>query len=525
MKTLIATIIVTSMAVTRPAAQTNVDIEFDVGKNKFTTNRKSLKFEDYQFTIKGYNHILYSPVVKVVAMRHKVVAPDALKPYVSFVDFQRDIDLGLFNMPMITPTVLDEQAIIASQIKSKNQELLDVENDISANAEKLKTVNEKLAQNRRASNKLPPAAEKILEDESNILMGEKIDLELNQKTISADLMTLKRRYAARQPNPIVRTVNLFNTEYQRLLAVERIFDTLREALKNNSTPGCSQAADAARLALLNEYSIPNDPNNIQTKLNDLTTEFNRSVNTCAALSKSLSLQLAGRSASIDAQTQTTIDQALIASEYVATKKSELQGLMATFSKLFPKSQTFQSKPYSHKNDYASVSIKMVSNLDSKDTVLRQNIRLYTKGGLDIDFSTGGLFDNIYKRNWYVDTVGVNSIRMEKIPDRDWAWGVLMNASYRISHFARMGISAGPAVSFTDGGVRYMLGGHVYLGKRDLIGISSGMCFGKRNYLSATLSDDGTDPKAILPKDLTTVATYEKWARGFYFGLFYNFARL
>jgi hypothetical protein len=81
---------------------------------------------------------------------------------------------------------------------------------------------------------------------------------------------------------------------------------------------------------------------------------------------------------------------------------------------------------------------------------------------------GLLFNNIYKRTWYVDTVGTNSIKQERVLKGDFAWTALINLSYRTEPNTRVGLAG---VSLLDGGMRYALGGHTYFGERDLLGIS------------------------------------------------------
>lgn len=321
--------------------------------------------------------------------------------------------------------------------------------------------------------------------------------------------------------PIRITLDEFITEYDKVVAVEKIIAALAKALPvmSNDPAGCENLRNQALADFAKIFSMANPD------AEAIEREFAITLDKCTALKESLTLQLGcGGASDYDVNILALINSVLIASEAVKGKRDKLLESVRQFKSLFEKAQTATSPAYTHRYDYASVSIKLVSNQNPADTLLKQQLKLFSSRGLDIDFSIGLVYNSIYKRNWYVDTVGMNTIKEESGFKGDLAWTGLINLSYRTGPTNRIGISVGPGLSLIDGNMRYVLGGHWYFGERDLFGISGGICAGKRNFLPKTVSRDGDNPNETIPATMTSVTPYEKYDMGWYVGLFYNFTR-
>jgi hypothetical protein len=494
-------------------------VRYDAVLGKFIENGNTIWASDlpYDFSFTDYNSILYTPVVKVTSMRFKSIVPDGIKPYVALADMNRDIDLVL---PKENLTTTSFAAFAAQQVENINSKIAAKNLERAAFDSKIESINAKVQLNNRNTQKILNAQEEnALRDQVGLLNNRKRLVEIEIQELTNDLIFWNARVAQPSP-PVYNTLNNFKREYNNLLVFAKVLTQLAKALSDNKDDvlKCRDLRDAAFHELRSLYhSTSNDPAELQEN-------FFVTLNTCTALKESLSLQRAS-AVSVDSATQANIDNALLCSQDVESKRTDLTNRVGAFAKLFPSASETTFRKYRHTKDYALVSVKLVSNLNPKDTVLRQEIRILTKGGLDIDFSIGMVFNDIYKRSWYVDTVGTNTIREEKVFKGDFAWGGLINLSYRLGAWDRLGFSIGPAISMFDASMRYMAGVHYYHGRRDLLGISGGLCVGKTNFLPSTVSKDGEQPIPVLPTDIEDVTPYEKFSTGFYIGIFYNFSRL
>lgn len=476
-----------------------------LGKFKAESNaiRHSKNRRSYSFKFENYNSVIFTPVVKVTAKHFKTIAPDALKQYVALVDLSRE------------PELLSPYEGL-QQIKFSDS--------VATNISKIDAMlSEKTATRDQLHQKIDSLNKAKTNKANSLLKAVKDSLDYAQSQNKDEIIELQKEHnyweslRNRPDPPIVRTLNKFQVEYDNLLRIEQIFNALvKELAEHKDDLGrCTSIRDNSLSELNKIYSQDGaDALAFQKK-------FLETLNTCTALKESLALQVGQSQWSFQDQ----IDSAFVCSESVRAKRTILTDRVSAFSNLFPKESTTTFPKYQHKYDYALVSIKMVNNLNPKDTVLRQEIRIMTKGGIDIDFSTGLIGNNIFKNTWYVDTVGENTIRKEKVWRADLAFAALINFSYRFKADERVGLSVGPGISLFTGDARYLLGVHYYRGARDMWGVSGGLCVGKRNFLPSTVSRDGRRPMDELPSDITAVTPYEKFAAGFFVGLFYNFARL
>jgi uncharacterized coiled-coil protein SlyX len=190
-------------------------------------------------------------------------------------------------------------------------------------------------------------------------------------------------------------------------------------------------------------------------------------------------------------------------------------------------------------DVLRVKLSVASLTNKKDTITRV-FDVGTKNGFDIDFSTGLIYNTIYRNTYnirfeYPDPANPNTseryIDREDVWEGDIAISALINCSFRTrigrSPF-RTGISTGLGLSVFDASTRYFVGGHLYFGKQSSVGVVGGFAFGRTNRLAESVSDNGIDPTpdrvAFNSAGLSSVPTYEAFVSGCFVGLVWNFAR-
>ena len=198
-----------------------------------------------------------------------------------------------------------------------------------------------------------------------------------------------------------------------------------------------------------------------------------------------------------------------------------------------KVQTTESFYYTKNADAARINVALTNKYAPKDTVFIQKIDAPICKGMDIDFSTGFLYNSLWERNYFLDNeITMNSqgetdttrvIKREDGFEGDITFGALVNFSFRRC-WARHGPSLGYGIGLTDGKSRYFLGWHALFLEKQSLGISAGLVWSKVKRLSETVSDDGRNPNNPVPQSLSSVPTFEKMKTGYYIGVVWNFAR-
>lgn len=489
---------------------------FDLETLKYL--KKSKKQRAYRFELKDYNAVLYKPTITVTSKNFKIVVPDALKNYVALADFEDDAKFGV-DVLMPASQKFDINKQLENRINEKKAAITLVKNEQqqikNAIAENRKQIEENKRDTKNAFRDLE--IEKLRKEERvNLQQIQNLDKEL--ASLEDELRKLVRLNS--ETAVLGGTLGRFNTEYSRLKGIDSIFQWLTKSLENDKDDhtACLKHRDAALVGISRLYGRGD------LKVPQIQEKFSETLNTCVALKESLSLQIIGGRWQLDSLLQESVDKALVASEDVKAKRDQWSESIKAFARLYPDKISTTSSKYQHRGDYAQITIKLASTVNPKDTVLKQQKNVLTKGGLDVDFSTGLFYNSIYKYDWFLEE---GQIKKQDGLRSDYAWGALINFSLRASPKDRLGLSVGTGISLIDGNLRYLVGGHYYgalKNAKDIWGISGGLCLGKRNFLSATVSDDGEKPKATLPDGLESVPTYDKISSGFYLGIFYNFSR-
>lgn len=237
---------------------------------------------------------------------------------------------------------------------------------------------------------------------------------------------------------------------------------------------------------------------------------------------------------VDTVLLTSIASINLSHKYVKNKIKITERLPILQNLANPKKvQTTESFYYTKNADAARINVALTNKYAPKDTVFIQKIDAPICKGMDIDFSTGFLYNSLWERNYFLDNeITMNSqgetdttrvIKREDGFEGDITFGALVNFSFRRC-WARHGPSLGYGIGLTDGKSRYFLGWHALFLEKQSLGISAGLVWSKVKSLSETVSDDGRNPNNPVPQSLSSVPTFEKMKTGYYIGVVWNFAR-
>ena len=117
----------------------------------------------------------------------------------------------------------------------------------------------------------------------------------------------------------------------------------------------------------------------------------------------------------------------------------------------------------------------------------------------------------------------NFVEQENENLNDISLGALSHISYKVKSNIALGFNLGAALSPFDGKTRYLTGGSVIFGKKNIVAISLGMATAKTKVISNQV--ENLESNLTLPRTITTVPMYSKWNNSFYFGVSYNIPKL
>lgn len=204
-------------------------------------------------------------------------------------------------------------------------------------------------------------------------------------------------------------------------------------------------------------------------------------------------------------------------EYVTKEKEEIYAALALLYAMKRSSNTIRTKEYGIKGDYTRLNILMYKNnfLSKPDTVVQQEVLTYRKHYIKVDFTSGFFYNELTPSVFYVDTAD-KKIAQQKTPRRDFAVGGMAHLKYAVFSWAKVAGSAGAAVSPLDGKVKLLVGGSLFLFRRDEFALSYGAAFAKLPTLPG-----GYNVGQELPSYVSSVPTYDKWQRTFFIGVSYS----
>lgn len=191
------------------------------------------------------------------------------------------------------------------------------------------------------------------------------------------------------------------------------------------------------------------------------------------------------------------------------------------------------------SDVVRVKFSVSSATNKADTVTRI-MNVSTRNGIDVDFSTGLIYNTIFKQGYNIRfkfTDPANPTTAERYIDKEDTWrgdvaiSAFVNFSFRTRIGTlplRTGLSPGLGLSIIDGGTRYFIGWHLYFGQQSMLGLVGGLAYGKTIRLASSVSDNGIDPNpgrvAYNGTGLSSVPTYEQFISGGFVGLVWNLSR-
>lgn len=467
-----------------------------------TGSAKGIKIRDkYFYTLSGYNP--YSQEVKVVSVKpvnFKAGFSNKLNEYLGPVDFNLDIEF-VPTTPRAFPSF--------DNLKQRREEEKEERDDlvatlvIAASPAYYASINHNMSQ----------------AGQDAIIESKAIEFRENYPTANEDFLfydNLVKSYELLQPqieefNSTYTFTSNFYSKYIGLLdsilkippapakkAIDEFIKTYQGLMATNST-------DDLVKKLLTRVS------NLEAIYQSINQAIDNGLEIDAELQKSI-MDVHKLYAQIDSRIPESINN--------------LKGLQNIKMEIRTKEQ-FQ-KPIA---DASRIKILLLNKLNLKDTVLYQTIDVPTCNGWDVDFSGGIIYNSIWRQAYslQVETDPLNaakkikSIIKENAFKADVAFAALLNFSYRRCN-SRFGPSTGIAISFLDGNLRYLFGGHYHFGFKSAFGISAGGAFGKKTFLSDAVSDDGVNPNNPINDGYSSVPTYEKYKLGFYAGFVWNFAR-
>lgn len=181
---------------------------------------------------------------------------------------------------------------------------------------------------------------------------------------------------------------------------------------------------------------------------------------------------------------------------------------------------FTSRSLKVDKDMVELNIILIDNY-KKDTLYNETLPFFSEKTCSFDFSTGFYYNNLIENSYYLEKRDslTNNVIEEEDRKFDIAFGALGNFSYKITNKIRAGIDMGAAISPLDGKMRYLVGAHIMIGRRNQLGLNAGLAIAKLKVLSNSVKTDDTGK--YVPAAVTSVPTYEKVRQGFYIGITYN----
>jgi hypothetical protein len=190
-------------------------------------------------------------------------------------------------------------------------------------------------------------------------------------------------------------------------------------------------------------------------------------------------------------------------------------------------------------DVVRVKFSVSSTTNKADTVTRI-MNISTRNGIDVDFSTGLIYNTIFKQGYNIRfkfTDPASPATAERYIDKEDTWrgdvaiSAFVNFSFRTrigTSPLRTGLSPGLGLSIIDGGTRYFIGWHLYFGQQSTLGLVGGLAYGKTIRLASSVSDNGSDPNPVKVgynnTGLSSVPTYDQFISGGFIGLVWNLSR-
>lgn len=200
-------------------------------------------------------------------------------------------------------------------------------------------------------------------------------------------------------------------------------------------------------------------------------------------------------------------------------------LLTLYDWLVPSSFTFESDPiYPEENaDEVEVNISIEPRPGIDNTLWKK--RQFThilpiKGGWKLDFSSGitglAMPEQSYIMVAVPDTQLV-TLKVEKSDKLNFGLSALLHAHYRSAGYFTGGVSVGVAVG-QDQGTRYLVGGSLFIGRKERMVATAGIAFGKVNKLSNSQTVDTQYPLG------TAVETVSRYRVGGFLGISYNLGK-
>ena len=179
--------------------------------------------------------------------------------------------------------------------------------------------------------------------------------------------------------------------------------------------------------------------------------------------------------------------------------------------------------FTARNDVTEVRLALYDSYLS-DTIYTGFLDFDTQKSWSFDFSTGFFLNTLYQKEFFLAPRNdeVNDVLEESKFRGDLAVGALAHLTYRFHPDLRIGPAIGASISPFDGKVRYLLGISGFVGKQNIVGVSTGLAIGQVNVLSGSVVRDGFGP--YLPENVNKIPTFTRTNVGFYLGLTYNFTR-
>lgn len=491
-----------------------VILMYDSKTNEFvfeSGSERSLKAKDkYVIRLKNYNSYTLKPSVTIKSVNYKTGVPGRLSEYIG----ASDVTLGTdFVAPrtsypnMVLPALSTEIKYVSSRIDDEYSTLLrNVEN----------------------ANKFA-FAKAMTQDQVRMYLDvykEKASVNITVlKDSLNNLMAMQNRY-----ENLVDILKEFNDTYSRVITFQKAYLKIATKALNVDDPKIS--IDSFRTELLKQYNIAALS---VTANRDLKSALEQEITDLQGLYTSASVQVAPGSI-INRELQTSITQSNKQIGFVNANVQYFKDNIQSFVSLCETKQGYLSKEQSHAKiaDASRVRIILFNQVNPKDTILNQVIEIPTRGGIDVDFSTGFVYNSIYRQPYSLQIVKhpldstkapIKSVKKESAIDYDIAVAAFINFSWRLKTNHRVGISPGIGLSIMDANLRYLVGGHYHFGKRSLLGITAGLAWGKVAKLSKAISDDGVNPNtSTVNGSYSSVPTYDVMDRGWYAGLVWNLAR-
>lgn len=187
-------------------------------------------------------------------------------------------------------------------------------------------------------------------------------------------------------------------------------------------------------------------------------------------------------------------------------------------------QGLQSPIYIAASDEAKISLTLYDGYIN-DTISHHNLNVYTFGDIDLDFSIGIFFGNLFQKDYYLESRNslIQDIKHEPLPDLNMAFGALAHLSYHIAPKLKTGICLGTALSAFDENLQYLLGGSVIFGRQKQLVMSVGISFAQLNQLSAGVNKDSLGP--YLSLDQSKIPTIKRGKTGYFLGISYNLIQI